>query len=137
MSTSRRICAISAATRRPSCRFRLASRTKTAIRDKAWSIPWTTGSTPAPGTIRVRARFNNADGALAAGSLRARSSVGGGTPHPACWSTMRRSGTDQDKKFVMVVDQDNRVQYREVYVGDHIKGLRVITKGLRRASASS
>lgn len=39
-------------------------------------------------------------------------------------------GTDQDKKYVMVVDKDNRVQYREVTLGQTHDGLRVIAKGL-------
>ena len=68
------------------------------------------------GTIRVRARFDNADGALLPG-LYARVKVGGGTPHPAVLIDDAAIGTDQDKKYVMVVDKDNRVQYREVTLG--------------------
>lgn len=81
------------------------------------------------GTIRVRARFDNADGALLPG-LYARIKVGGGTPHPAVLVDDAAIGTDQDKKYVMVVDKDNRVQYREVTLGTQQEGLRVITKGL-------
>ncbi|SAL11326.1 multidrug efflux system exported protein [Caballeronia terrestris] len=81
------------------------------------------------GTIRVRARFDNADGALLPG-LYARVKVGGGTPHPAVLVDDAAIGTDQDKKYVMVVDKDNRVQYREVTLGTQQEGLRVITKGL-------
>ena len=68
------------------------------------------------GTIRVRARFDNADGSLVPG-LYARIKVGGGTPHPAVLIDDAAIGTDQDKKYVMVVDKDNRVQYREVTLG--------------------
>ncbi|QIE28426.1 Multidrug resistance protein MdtE (plasmid) [Caballeronia sp. SBC1] len=82
------------------------------------------------GTIRVRARFDNADGSLVPG-LYARIKVGGGTPHPAVLIDDAAIGTDQDKKFVMVVDPDNRVQYREVTLGTLSDGLRVITKGLQ------
>ena len=82
------------------------------------------------GTIRVRARFDNADGSLVPG-LYARIKVGGGTPHPAVMIDDAAIGTDQDKKFVMVVDADNRVQYREVTLGTLSDGLRVISKGLQ------
>ena len=82
------------------------------------------------GTIRVRARFDNADGSLVPG-LYARIKVGGGTPHPAVLIDDAAIGTDQDKKFVMVVDHDNRVQYREVTLGTLSDGLRVIAKGLQ------
>ncbi len=63
--------------------------------------------------------------------LYARIKVGGGTPHPAVLIDDAAIGTDQDKKFVMVVDTDNRVQYREVTLGTQHDGLRVITKGLQ------
>ncbi|HEV7803148.1 MAG TPA: efflux RND transporter periplasmic adaptor subunit, partial [Burkholderiales bacterium] len=82
------------------------------------------------GTIRVRARFDNGDGALLPG-LYARIKVGGGAPHPAVLIDDAAIGTDQDKKFVMVVDRDNRAQYREVTLGTQNDGLRVIVKGLQ------
>jgi membrane fusion protein, multidrug efflux system len=82
------------------------------------------------GTIRVRARFDNADASLVPG-LYARIKVGGGTPHPAVLIDDAAIGTDQDKKFVMVVDPDNHVQYREVTLGTLSEGLRVIVKGLQ------
>ena len=82
------------------------------------------------GTIRVRARFDNADASLVPG-LYARIKVGGGTPHPAVLIDDAAIGTDQDKKFVMVVDHDNRAQYREVTLGTLSDGLRVIVKGLQ------
>jgi multidrug efflux system membrane fusion protein len=82
------------------------------------------------GTIRVRARFDNADGSLVPG-LYARIKVGGGTPHPAVLIDDAAIGTDQDKKFVMVVDPDSRVQYREVTLGTLSEGMRVIVKGLQ------
>jgi len=81
------------------------------------------------GTIRVRARFDNADGSLLPG-LYARIKVGGGTPHPAVLIDDAAIGTDQDKKYVMVVDKDNRAQYREVTLGTQSDGMRVIVKGL-------
>ena len=84
----------------------------------------------ASGTIRVRARFDNADGSLLPG-LYARVKVGGGAPHPAVMIGDSAIGTDQDKKFVLVVTPKDRVEYREVQLGNQQDGLRVITKGLK------
>jgi multidrug efflux system membrane fusion protein len=82
------------------------------------------------GTIRVRARFDNEDGALVPG-LYARIKVGGSAPHPALLIDDAAIGTDQDKKFVFVVDKDNHVAYREVQVGGQQGNLRVVVDGLK------
>ena len=42
----------------------------------------------------------------------------------------RAIGTDQNKKFVMVVDKGNVAAYREVALGASVDGLRVVTSGL-------
>ncbi|MCW0102387.1 efflux RND transporter periplasmic adaptor subunit [Burkholderia pseudomallei] len=81
------------------------------------------------GTIRVRARFDNADGALVPG-LYARVKVGGSAPHPALLIDDAAINTDQDKKFVFVVDQQGRVSYREVQLGAQHGNQRVIVGGL-------
>jgi multidrug efflux system membrane fusion protein len=39
-------------------------------------------------------------------------------------------GTDQSRKFVLIVNKDNVVEYREVKIGKSMKGSRVITSGL-------
>lgn len=82
------------------------------------------------GTIRVRAVFDNADGTLVPG-LYARIRLGGGAPHPAILIDEKALGTDQNKRFVMVLDGNNRAQYREVAVGASQDGLRVIDSGLQ------
>jgi multidrug efflux system membrane fusion protein len=82
------------------------------------------------GTIRVRARFDNADGVLVPG-LYVRARVGGGAPHQAVLVGDAAIQTDQDKKFVLLVDKEDKVQYREVKLGDQHRGLRVITGGLQ------
>ncbi|ANB75876.1 efflux transporter periplasmic adaptor subunit [Paraburkholderia phytofirmans OLGA172] len=82
------------------------------------------------GTIRVRARFDNADGVLVPG-LYVRARVGGGAPHPAVLVSDAAIQTDQEKKFVLLVDKEDKVQYREVKLGDQQRGLRVITGGLQ------
>ena len=81
------------------------------------------------GTIRVRARFDNADGVLVPG-LYARVKVSGSVPHPAVMIDDAAVNTDQDKKFVFVVDKDDHVAYREVLLGAQQDGLRVIKSGL-------
>ncbi len=43
----------------------------------------------------------------------------------------RAIGTDQDRRFVMVVGDDNKVAPREVVLGASADGLRVVTSGLR------
>jgi multidrug efflux system membrane fusion protein len=83
------------------------------------------------GTIRVRARFDNTDHSLVPG-LYARIKVGGGKPHPAVMVDDSAIGTDQAKKYVLVVDSDNRVHYREVTPGGLHDGLRVVTAGLQQ-----
>ena len=81
------------------------------------------------GTIRVRASFDNADGALVPG-LYARLKVGGGAPHPAILVDDAAIGTDQAKKYVLVVNAANTIQYREVTLGSLHDNLRVVTSGL-------
>jgi len=39
-------------------------------------------------------------------------------------------GTDQNKKFVMVVGADNKAEYREISLGNAANGLRIVTSGL-------
>ncbi len=87
------------------------------------------------GTIRVRARFDNADGSLVPG-LYARIKVGGGTPHPAVLIDDAAIGTGSGtRSFVMVVDPDKvpHAQYQAQVTAGHacIVRLRVIVKGLQ------
>jgi membrane fusion protein, multidrug efflux system len=78
----------------------------------------------------VRATVDNADGSLVPG-LYARVRVGGGTPHDAVLIDDAAVGTDQAKKFVLVVDGADKVQYREVQLGGLHDNLRVVTSGLK------
>lgn len=82
------------------------------------------------GTIRVRATFENPDGALRPG-LYARVEVGGGERHPAVLIDDRAVSTDQAKKYVLVVDDRNHAQYREVTLGGQSEGFRVVASGLQ------
>jgi len=85
---------------------------------------------PASGTIRVRAVFDNANGALMPGQF-ARLSLGQSKTEDAVLVNERAIGTDQNKKYVMVVKPDNTTEYREVTVGMKSDGLRVVTSGLK------
>ncbi|WP_455287273.1 efflux RND transporter periplasmic adaptor subunit [Cupriavidus necator] len=85
---------------------------------------------PRSGTIRVRAVFQNEDGRLLPG-LYAKVKLGGGAPHPAVLVNDRAVGTDQGKKFVLVLDKTNKLVYREVELGPNYEGLRVIRKGVK------
>jgi membrane fusion protein, multidrug efflux system len=82
------------------------------------------------GTIRVRATFGNDDGRLIPGQF---ARVRMGQPHKQTLVMVdeRAIGTDQDKKFVMVVGDDNRAQYRAITLGGAVDGLRIVTSGLK------
>jgi membrane fusion protein, multidrug efflux system len=55
-----------------------------------------------------------------------------GQPHPAVLVNDRAVGSDQGLKYVYVVDEENKVQYRRVTTGPvQDDGLRVITDGLK------
>jgi multidrug efflux system membrane fusion protein len=82
------------------------------------------------GTVRVRAVFDNADGGLMPGQF-ARLRMGQAKTEPALMVNERAVGTDQNKKFVMVVDATSKAEYREVTLGAAVDGLRVVTSGLK------
>jgi multidrug efflux system membrane fusion protein len=82
------------------------------------------------GTIRVRAVFDNPDGSLVPG-LYARIRLGGGAPHEAVLVDDRAIGTDQNKRFVVVVGESNKTEYREVHLGTSRKGWSVVEAGLK------
>jgi len=83
----------------------------------------------ASGTIRARAIFENTDGALIPG-MYANISLGSANTHASLLVPDRAIGTNQNRKFVYVVDPQNTVQYREVVLGDHFQAHRVIVSGL-------
>ena len=82
------------------------------------------------GTVRVRAAFDNKDGALMPGQF-ARIRMGQAQTTRALLVTERAVGTDQDKKFVLVVGADNKAEYREIALGASVNGLRVVQGGLK------
>jgi len=82
------------------------------------------------GTVRVRAVFDNADGSLIPGQF-ARLRMGQVKSSAALLVNERAVGTDQNKKYVMVVGEDNKATYREVTLGANVNGLRIVTTGLK------
>jgi multidrug efflux system membrane fusion protein len=82
------------------------------------------------GTVRVRAVFDNADGTLMPGQF-ARLRMGQAKSASALLVSERAVGTDQNKKYVMVVGDDNKATYREVTLGANVNGLRIVTSGLQ------
>jgi multidrug efflux system membrane fusion protein len=81
------------------------------------------------GTVRVRAVFGNAEGGLIPGQF-ARLRMGQPKTEPALMVNERAIGTDQNKKYVMVVGDDNKAAYREVTLGVFVDGMRRVTNGL-------
>ncbi|MEI5678347.1 MULTISPECIES: efflux RND transporter periplasmic adaptor subunit [unclassified Mesorhizobium] len=84
----------------------------------------------ASGTMRVRAVFDNPNGRLIPGQF-VRVRMGQPKPAPELTVSERAVGTDQDKKFVLVVEADNKVAYREVALGASVEGLRIVKSGLK------
>ena len=81
------------------------------------------------GTVRVRAVFDNKDGSLIPGQF-AKVRMGHAHTERALLINERAVGTDQNKKFVLVVGADNKAAYREVSLGTSVDGLRMVTGGL-------
>ncbi|RYY03220.1 MAG: efflux RND transporter periplasmic adaptor subunit [Gammaproteobacteria bacterium] len=85
------------------------------------------------GTIRARAIFDNSDGALTAGMF-ANVRLGSAEKVSALLVPERAIGTNQSKKFVLVVDEKNIANYHEITLGDHYQGQRVILSGVSAGS---
>jgi multidrug efflux system membrane fusion protein len=83
----------------------------------------------ASGTIGVRAVFDNPGGKLIPGQF-VRVRMGQPKAENKVLISERAIGTDQDKKFVFVVDAENKVSYRPVQLGIASEGDRVIESGL-------
>lgn len=84
----------------------------------------------ASGTVRLRAVFDNRDGALMPGQF-ARLRLGQASSQQALLVNERAVGTDQDKRYVIVIGGDNKAAWREVTLGANVNGLRVVSSGLK------
>ena len=83
----------------------------------------------ATGTIAARARLDNHDRLFTPG-LFARVRLGEGASYAAVLVKDGAIGTDQNRRYVYVVKDDNTVEYRTVELGSLIDGLRVVKSGL-------
>ena len=86
---------------------------------------------PKTGTIRGRAVFDNTDGNYTPGLYARLKLVGSGT-YNAMLINDEAVGTDLGKKFVLVMDGENKTAYRAVELGPKIEGLRIVRSGLNK-----
>jgi multidrug efflux system membrane fusion protein len=84
---------------------------------------------PESGTIRGRAVLDNGDGLYTPGQF-ARVRLIGNDVREVALVDDRAIGTDLDRKYVLVVNEDNIAEYRGVEIGRFVNGLRVVTAGL-------
>jgi multidrug efflux system membrane fusion protein len=84
----------------------------------------------ASGTIRARAKFDNSDGTLVPGMFVS-VKLAEGAEREALLIPERAVGFDQSKKFVYVVDQANKVAYREVALGKRVQAQRIVLDGVK------
>ena len=84
----------------------------------------------ASGTISARAMLSNPNGLFTPG-LFARVRLLGSQRHQAILVQDQAIGTDQDRKFVLVLKSDNSVEYRPVVTGRVVDGLRTVESGLK------
>lgn len=82
------------------------------------------------GSVRMRATLANPDRTLVPG-LFARVQVGNGVANKAVVINDRAVGTDQSRKYVVVVGADSKAEYRPVTLGPVVDGLRVVRSGLK------
>jgi multidrug efflux system membrane fusion protein len=82
------------------------------------------------GTVRVRAVFDNKDGGLIPGQF-VKVRMGRARTEQAVLVSERAIGTDQSKRFVLVVGPDDRALYREITLGGTANGQRIVSSGLQ------
>ncbi|WP_422717929.1 efflux RND transporter periplasmic adaptor subunit [Franzmannia pantelleriensis] len=81
------------------------------------------------GTILARAVLDNSEGRFAPG-MYARVQLLAGSADDSLLIDDKAVLTDQDRKYVYVVDAEGRAMRRDVQLGRMIDGLRVVTEGL-------
>jgi RND family efflux transporter MFP subunit len=86
------------------------------------------------GTVRMRAVFDNPNGALRAG-LFVRIRLPVGAPYEALAVPDEAVLSDQGKKYVYVVDDRDEVVYRPVTPGQEVAGLRVLRDAVSEKGA--
>ncbi len=81
------------------------------------------------GTIRARAKFDNKNGVLVPGMF-VTVALGKSEDEEVLLVPQQAISTDQNKKYVYLVDKDDKVIYREVSLGKEYGNQRIILKGL-------
>lgn len=81
------------------------------------------------GTIRIRASFSNEDNKLLPG-LFARIRLVGSDSYEGVLIDEKAIGTDLNNKYVLVVNSENKLEYRAVTLGEKVNGLRIVRAGL-------
>lgn len=82
------------------------------------------------GTVRIRAVVDNPDGRLTPG-LFAKVKLETGAPQSKVLVSDQSIGTDQGRRYVLVVGKGDKTEYRPVELGPVVDGLRVIEQGLQ------
>ena len=82
------------------------------------------------GTVRMRAVLANPERRFTPGLFARVRLHATGTAERAVLVADRAIGTDQSKRYVLVVGRDNVANYREVRIGRQVGALRVVTSGL-------
>ena len=85
---------------------------------------------PATGTIRGRAVFDNAKGDFIPGMF-ARLKLVGSASYDGILVDDKAINTDLKNKYVLVIDAENKAQYRGVQLGEKLNGLRIVKSGLK------
>jgi membrane fusion protein, multidrug efflux system len=83
------------------------------------------------GTVRMRAVLANADRRFTAGLFARVRLHATRSAERAVLVAEHAIGTDQSKRFVLVIAADKVANYREVHLGRQVGPLRVITRGLK------
>ena len=84
---------------------------------------------PQTGTIRARAVFDNQDSQFVPG-LFTRLRVYDSTSEDLVLIQDRAIGTDLNNKYVLVLNEQNVLEYRAVTLGDKVASLRIVSSGL-------
>ncbi|HAU8264406.1 Efflux pump periplasmic linker BepF [Phytobacter ursingii] len=86
--------------------------------------------TPSTGTIRMRALLDNAQRQFTPG-LFARVRLPGSAEFQATLIDDKAVLTDQDRKYVYIVDKEGKAQRRDITPGRLAEGLRIVQQGLK------
>jgi RND family efflux transporter MFP subunit len=81
------------------------------------------------GTVRMRGVFENPSGALKSG-LFVRIRLPIGAPYRPFLIPDEAILSDQGRKYVYVLDDENKVVYRPVKIGQEVQALRVVKEGI-------